>query len=90
MRTRTRSRKPSARAPSTDPRTIASVLWPSRLLTNGAADDVDAAPAGVAKLVNLDDGLAGIDLVDFAEDAEELMLEKVLELDVRVTVFCTS
>jgi hypothetical protein len=66
------------------------VLWPSRLLTNGAADDVDAAPAGVAKLVNLDDGLAGIDLVDFAEDAEELMLEKVLELDVRVTVFCTS
>jgi hypothetical protein len=52
-------------------------LWPSRPLTDGAADDVDAAPASAAVLVNLNDGLAGIDVVDFAEDAEELMLEKL-------------
>ena len=87
---RKRSRKPSARAASTDPSTIASVFWPSRPLTDGAADDVDAAPASAAELVTLSDGLAGSDVVDLAEDAEELIVEKALELDVEVTVFCTS
>jgi hypothetical protein len=57
---------------------------------DGAAVDVDAAPASVAELVNLDDGLTDIDVIDLEEDAEELELEEVLELDVEVAVFLAS
>jgi hypothetical protein len=52
-----------------------------------AADEVAAAPASEAELVNLDDGLTDIEVIDLVEDVEELALEEVLELDVEVAVF---
>ena len=89
MRTRTSRRRPRASAPSTVPRTMARVLWwlPPE---DGAADDVDAAPASVAELVNLDVGLTDIEVIGLVEDVEELVLEVVLELDVELAVLCAS
>jgi hypothetical protein len=67
-----------------------------------AADEVAAAPANEAELVNLDDGLTDIEVIDLVEnveglvleevlklveDVEGLVLEEVLELDVEVAVF---
>jgi hypothetical protein len=56
MRTKTRRRSPSAKAPSTDPRAIARVLWWLPLVAeDDAVAEVAAAPASEAELVNLDD-----------------------------------
>jgi hypothetical protein len=60
------------------------------LPANGAADEVDAAPASEAELVNLGDGLTDLDVIDLVEDVEELVLVEVLELDVEVAVFWAS
>ncbi len=56
---------------------------------DGAADDVDAAPASVAELVGLDEGLTDIDVIDRVDDVEELVLDDVPEL-VEVVVFVAS
>jgi hypothetical protein len=57
---------------------------------DGPAVDVDAAPASVAELVNLDDGLTDIDVMDLEDDVEKLVLGEVVELDVEVAVFFAS
>jgi hypothetical protein len=88
MRTKIRRRSPSAKAPSTDPRAMARVLWWLPLVAeDDAVDEVAAAPASEAELINLDDGLTDIEVIDLVEDIERLLLEEVLELDVEVAVF---
>lgn len=52
-----------------------------------AVDEVAAAPAIEAELVNFDDGLTDVEVIDLVEDAEGLTLEEVIELDVEVAVF---
>jgi hypothetical protein len=70
---------------------MARLLWPLLLLPeDGATDDVDAAPAREAGLVILDDESTDFDVIDVAEDVEELVLEEVLELFVDVAVTCAS
>ena len=51
-----------------------------------AAGDVDAAPARVAELVNLDVGLIDVEVIELEDNVEELVVEIVLEL-VDVAVF---
>ena len=57
------------------------------MAADDAVDEVAAAPASEAELVNLDDGLTDIEVIDLVGDAEGLVLEEVLELDVEVVVF---
>ena len=57
------------------------------MAADDAVDEVAATPASEAELVNLDDGLTDIEVIDLVGDAEGLVLEEVLELDVEVVVF---
>ena len=57
------------------------------MAADDAVDEVAAAPASEAELVNLNDGLTDVEVIDLVEDAEGLVLEEVLELDVEVAVF---
>ena len=57
------------------------------MAADDAVDEVAAAPASEAELVNLDDGLTDVEVIDLVEDAEGLVLDEVLELDVEVAAF---
>lgn len=90
---RQRMRSPRAKAPKTDPRMMAKLLWCGLwLFEDEAADVVDAAPASEAELIVVEEGVTFIEVMDDDEVVVEVVegVVDALEFGVEVAVVCAS